>query len=134
MKAVLLTIIFLTLILTSSNAIDRTDNVLLSKANLQADEGVKFEKDRIREIQELIYIGMPIEIFENKLKGSIIKKQEDVIYFFEPKTDYRARVTFYNGRLIKYERFARQFGTGTYYDITSALNKGNSTIFQTRGK
>lgn len=78
--------------------------------NEMTEEQKKSEEPWRKEIYDVIFIGMSKEDFENKFGEYIFKKDGDVLYFIGPITKNKARVTFYNGLLVKYERYERYYG------------------------
>jgi hypothetical protein len=76
------------------------------------------------EIYNVISIGMAKEDFENKLSEYILKREDNIIYFSEPGTKNKSRVTFSNGQLVKYERYGKYYGgigPGVYSDQSFLL-------------
>jgi hypothetical protein len=107
---------------------EKMDKALTERAKRQVDESVKEanrrEQSWRKNIETRIYIGMPLADFENLFRDYITKQEENVVYFTEPETGEKSRVTFINGLLSKYERFGRWYGiygTGDYADMTSTL-------------
>jgi hypothetical protein len=75
-----------------------------------SDETEKSHDRWESKIYNAIFIGMPKDDFENNFSEYIFKKEGNMIYFYEPETQNKSRVTFNNGRLIKYERYGQYYG------------------------
>ncbi|MCU0666097.1 MAG: hypothetical protein MUF05_03270 [Candidatus Omnitrophica bacterium] len=109
---------------------EKIDKTLTDRAKRQVDESVKEANKREQfwrnNIETKIYVGMTIDDFKNLFRDYITKEEGNVIYFTEPETGEKSRVTFTDGLLSKYERFGRWYGiygTGSYGDITSVLRE-----------
>lgn len=117
-------IMFLTINIIPCFSMEKIDRAMVDRANRQMDEGRNNEELWRKNIEAKIYVGMSIDDFKSLFQDCITKEEENIIYFSEPETGGKSRVTFTDDLLSKYERFGRWYGiygTGNYADVTFAL-------------
>ena len=95
---------------------------------LQADSERVKKQDALweKKIYSVLYVGMSKEEFKEKFSENILKETPYIIYFHVPGTGEKARVTFENNRLVKYELLGSFYGipgTGHYSNATSTLRE-----------
>jgi hypothetical protein len=120
--------IFLALqFLMSCASMNKLDEYARQRALRQMEEAGR-ESDRRAKlweegIEKKLKRGMAVDEFERAYKNDIYKRANNgnVFYFWEPGTKNKSRVTFREGRLIKYENFAFDLRGVGWMDYTWQL-------------
>lgn len=110
----------------------------ISRADLETSD--KIDEVWQKNVQEVLYIGMPEEIFLQSFTRSGSRDNVNQPYILETDSSrhryvmteiptygdkYKGRVTFVNGMLVKYEQFGRGENPWGYTDCTFLLQRHN---------